>query len=145
MMEGEMRILWLLGVLLIPGLAMADGTLTVAKPWMRYLLPSIPAAGYMVLQNGSGTDVVVTGASSSSCGMLMLHKSSDTSGMAMMMDVPSITVPAHGSVTLAPGGYHLMCIKPVMKAGDQVAAVLTLQGGGTVDVTLPVYGAQGSP
>jgi copper(I)-binding protein len=130
---------------LIPGLAMADGPLTVAKPWMRYLLPSVPAAAYMVLQNDSGSDVVVTGASSPACGMLMLHKSSDNSGMAMMMDVPSITVPAHGSVTLAPGGYHLMCMQPAMKVGDKVSVTLMVAGHPDVTAMLPVLGAQGAP
>jgi copper(I)-binding protein len=131
--------------LLAPSLALAGTPLTVSKPWMRYLLPSIPAAGYMVLQNGGDADVMVTGARSPACGMLMLHKSKDNSGIAMMMDVPSITVPAHRSLALAPGGYHLMCMQPVMKAGDKVMAVLTLADGSVVNVTLPVYGAQGSP
>jgi copper(I)-binding protein len=59
--------------------------------------------------------------------------------------VRSITVPAHGNVTFAPGGYHLMCMSPVMKPGDKVAVTLTLQGGGTIASTLPVYGAQDGP
>jgi len=75
----------------------------------------------------------------------MLHKSEDSSGMAMMMDVPNVTVPAHGSVTLAPGGYHLMCMQPDMKVGDTVKMTLMLQGGASVVVAAPVYGAQGSP
>ncbi len=99
----------------------------------------------MVLENPGDVDVVVTGATSPACGMLMLHESKDDSGMAMMMDVPSITVKAHGSVTFAPGGYHLMCMQPVMKIGDKVRVVLNLQGGGTVDAMVPVYGAQTSP
>ncbi len=99
----------------------------------------------MELQNPGAADVTVTGAASPACGMLMLHKSTDTSGMAMMMDVPSITVPAHGSVTLAPGGYHLMCMQPTMKLGDAVPVTLSLQDGSTVSATLPVYGAQSSP
>lgn len=136
---------FLLLFLLIPGVALAAPPLTVSKPWMRYLLPSIPAAGYMVLSNPGDVDVVVTGARSPACGMLMLHESQDNSGMAMMMDVPNITVPAHGSVTFAPGGYHLMCMNPVMKIGDAVPVVLHLQGGGSVDAILPVYGAQSSP
>ncbi|MDE8348573.1 MAG: copper chaperone PCu(A)C [Acidocella sp.] len=131
---------------LLPLMAQAaTPELIVVKPWMRYLLASIPAAGYMELQNPGAADVVITGAASSACGMLMLHKSSDTSGMAMMMDVQSITVPAHGSVTLAPGGYHLMCMQPAMKPGDKVALTLSLQNGGTVAAVLPVYGAQNAP
>jgi copper(I)-binding protein len=48
-----------------------------------------------------------------------LHRSMDgsgsmngmqMSGVMSMQRVPSVTVPAHGSVTLAPGGYHLMAI-----------------------------------
>jgi copper(I)-binding protein len=63
----------------------------------------------------------------------------------MMMDVPSITVPAHGSVTLAPGGYHLMCMQPAMKVGDKVSVTLMVAGHPDVTAMLPVLGAQGAP
>jgi copper(I)-binding protein len=129
-----------------PTLAWADApSVTAQKPWMRYLLPSIPAAGYMVLQNNGAADAVLTAASSPSCGMLMLHQSQDESGMAMMMDVGTITIPAHGSISFAPGGYHLMCMAPNMKPGGTVTMVLTFQGGAKLDVSAPVYGAQGAP
>jgi copper(I)-binding protein len=77
--------------------------------------------------------------------MLMLHKSQDSSGMAMMMDVPSVTVPAHGSVTFAPGGYHLMCMQPSMKIGETVNVTLMFQDGSKLAAALPVFGPQGSP
>ncbi len=131
--------------ILLPGFAAAQQTVTVQKPWMRYLLPSIPAAGYMTLQNSGSTPVTLTGASSPACGMLMLHKSEDNSGMAMMMDVPNITIPPHGAQTFAPGGYHLMCMQPSMKIGDTVEVTLTFQDGLSLSAALPVYGAQGSP
>ena len=97
---------------------------SVQAPWMRYLLPNIPAGGYMVLKNTGDGDAVLTGASSPDCGTLMLHKSQDSSGMAMMMDVPSVTVPAGGSVTFASGGYHLMCMQPKMHVGERVPVTL---------------------
>jgi copper(I)-binding protein len=128
-----------------PSLAAAEQNVTVQKPWMRYLLPSVPAAGYLTLRNNGGTDVVLTGAASPACGMLMLHKSQDSSGMAMMMEVPSVTVPAHGSVTFAPGGYHLMCMQPAMKIGETVNVTLMFQDGSKLAAGLPVYGPQGSP
>ncbi len=127
------------------GVYAASTTVTVTKPWMRYLLPNIPAAGYMVLQNRGDSDAVLTGAASPACGMLMLHKSQDDSGMAMMMAVQTVTVPAHGSVTFALGGYHLMCMQPNMKIGAQVPVTLTFQDGSTIAATLPVYGAQNAP
>ena len=123
----------------------ATPNIIIAKPWIRYLLPNIPAAGYMVVQNTGDTDVELTGAASPDCGMLMLHKSQIDSGMAMMMDVQTVTVPAHGSVTFAPGGYHLMCMQPRMKLGDHIPVTLSFQGGTTISTTMPVYGAQSSP
>ncbi len=99
----------------------------------------------MTVRNDGDSDAVLTGASSPSCGMLMLHKSEDSSGMAMMMDMQTITIPAHGSVTFQPGGYHLMCMSPVMKLGDTVKLTLSFQDGPAMTVAAPVYGAQGAP
>jgi copper(I)-binding protein len=130
--------------ILVPGLAAAQ-SVTVQKPWMRFLLPSIPAAGYMTLLNSGNAPAILTGASSPACGMLMLHKSEDNSGMAMMMDVPNITIPPHGSQTFAPGGYHLMCMQPNMKIGDTVPVTLSFKDGTSLSAALPVYGAQGAP
>jgi len=132
-------------LLSLPSLAFAAPPLTITKPWVRYLLPSIPAAGYMTLRNGGDSDVVLTGASSPACGMLILHKSENSSGMAMMMDMQTITIPAHGSVTFQPGGYHLMCMSPAMKLGDTVKMTLSFQDGSTMTVAAKVYGAQNSP
>jgi copper(I)-binding protein len=123
----------------------ASPDVTVTKPWMRYLLPSLPAAGYLTLHNAGNTEAVLTAAASPGCGMLMLHKSQDDSGMAMMMDMQSVTVPANGSVTFAPGGYHLMCMQPKMKVGDRLAVTLSFQDGSTLTTTMPVYGAQNAP
>jgi periplasmic copper chaperone A len=134
----------LLAMLPIAGQA-AGPAVTVTKPWMRYLLPSLPAAGYMTLRNSGNTDAVLTAAASPGCGMLMLHKSQDDSGMAMMMELQTITIPANGSVTFAPGGYHLMCMQPKMKIGDQLPVTLSFQDGSTLQTTMPVYGAQNAP
>jgi copper(I)-binding protein len=123
----------------------ATAAISVEKPWMRYLLPNIPAAAYMQLHNTGAAPVVLTSAASPACGMVMLHQSQDDSGMAMMTDVPSLTIPARGSVALAPGGYHLMCMNPVMKTGNQVTVTLSFQGGATLPVTMPVYGPAGAP
>jgi copper(I)-binding protein len=139
-----MRKLVMVLAALAVGAAAPEGV-TVRKPWMRYLLPNIPAGGYMVLQNTSGSDAVITGASSPACGSLMLHESQDTSGMSMMMDVPSVTVPAHGQVAFSPGGYHLMCMQPHMQPGQTIAVTLSFKDGATMLVTMPVYGASGQP
>ncbi len=118
---------------------------TAAKPWMRYLLPSLPAAGYMSLRNDSDEVAVLAGAASPACGMLMLHKSQDDSGMATMTEVQSVIIPAHGSLSFAPGGYHLMCMQPSMKLGQKVPVTLHFQDGSTLAIGMPVYGPQSAP
>jgi len=141
-----MRITLILFCLLaLPAAAGTPSGITVTKPWMRYLLPSIPAGGYLTLQNSGDNPAILTGAASPSCGALMLHETQDNSGMAMMMSMPTVTVPPHGSVSFAPGGYHLMCMAPKMKVGDQVPVTLTFQDGTTLPLTMRVYSATTAP
>lgn len=123
--------------------AAAPAGVTVENPWMRYLLPTVPAGGYLTLHNSGGSPAVLTGASSPACGTLMLHKSEDKSGMSMMVMVPSITIPAHGTVNFAEGGYHLMCMKPAMKLGDKINVTLSFQDGSTLPIIMPVFGPSG--
>lgn len=123
--------------------AAAPAGISAQNAWIRYLLPSVPAGGYLTLNNASDYPVVLTGASSPACGSLMLHKSETMSGMAMMVKVPSITVPAHGNVSFAEGGYHLMCMQPAMKLGDKISVTLTFQDGSTLPLSVPVYGPAG--
>ncbi len=59
--------------------------------------------------------------------------------------VPAIVVPAHGEVSLAPGGYHIMCMMPSadMKVGASVPVTLSFDDGSTVSLDVPVRGATG--
>jgi hypothetical protein len=114
-------------------------------PWFRYLLPNLPAAGYLVLQNTGGGDAILTGASSPDCGSLRLHQSQEKSGMSSMSMVSDITVPAHGSVTFAAGGYHLMCMQPKLKVGQRIPFALHFKDGGVLLLMAPVYGPTSAP
>jgi hypothetical protein len=136
----------------LPALALATPTLaapppgvTVQHAWVRYLLPNIPAGGYLTLTNTSDYTAVLTGASSPACGSLMLHESMNMGGAAMMMAVQSVPVPAHGSLVLTEGGYHLMCMSPEMKIGGKAPITLQFQDGSLILVQAPVYGPAGAP
>lgn len=63
--------------------------------------------------------------------------------MSMMMDVSGIRVPAGGSVSLADGGYHLMCMQPKMHVGERVPLMLSFQDKSSILLIVPVYGAAG--
>jgi copper(I)-binding protein len=56
-----------------------------------------------------------------------------------------VAVPAHGSLSFAPGGYHLMCTQPQssMQIGHSVPMTLQFAGGGSITAQFPVKGAGG--
>ena len=123
----------------------SDLALQVSGGWIRLLPGKLPAAGYFTLKNSGRAKVALTGANTPVCGMLMLHKSSDTGGMSSMQDVENVEVPAGGTVTFTPGGYHLMCMdpKPSLKLGASVPVTLSFQGAPSVTARFDVRGATG--
>ena len=121
-----------------------DG-ISLGDPWFRFITPTIPAAGYFTLSNSTAVTQTLIGASSPACGSLMLHQSVTQGGIEQMIMVPKVSVPAHGTLQFAPGGYHLMCMSPagIMRPGQSVPVTLQFEGGGTLSARFPVRGATG--
>ena len=119
--------------------------LGVSGAWMRFIMPSRPAAGYFTLSNDSPNPRMLTGASSPACAELMLHRSLQEGAMDSMEMVARVPVPAHGSVSFAPGGYHLMCVSPSrdMVPGHSVSVTLHFADQTTVTTYFPVRNAAG--
>ncbi len=122
--------------------ALAAEGLTISDARMRLVIPSRPAAGYFTLSNDTDHAQALVGASSPACGMIMLHQSLHQNGQERMVMRKRVNVPAHGSVSFAPGGYHLMCMKPgkAMVPGHKVPVTLDFQDGGRMTVEFPVHG-----
>lgn len=133
----------LVGALLVSPAFAAD--VTVSGAWMRALPAHLPAAGYFTLRNRGKDAVSLTGANSTACGMLMLHKSTQSGGVGGMEDVASVAVPAGGELKFAPGSYHLMCMDPTaaVKPGTSVEVTLSFSDGGKAVVAFAVKNAQG--
>ena len=134
----------LFSALLTSGAAQAAG-ITITHGWIRALPANVPSGGYFELSNDSGKRVVLTGAESSACGMLMLHKTDTESGMASMSDVTSIPVAVGGHVSFSPGSYHLMCMNPTaeIKPGNKVPVTLVFADGAKVTSEFVVRNATG--
>ena len=115
----------------------------VSGAWFRSLPGKAPAGGYFTAQNNTAREVVISGASSDACGMLMIHQSSNKGGMSGMHMMVDVKVPAGGRIAFAPGGYHLMCEQPKMKIGGKVPVTLHLAGGNSATVAFEVRGAAG--
>ena len=125
-----------------PALAAPKGV-TIEHPWMRMIIKARPAAGYFTLRNNSDKPVVLTGASSSACGMAMLHRSKEENGVEKMLPVKSVTVKPHGTLKFEPGSYHVMCMKPNMSLGKSVPMTLEFAGGDSLTAQFAVKGPGG--
>jgi periplasmic copper chaperone A len=127
------------------GTAAQAGELTVSDGWIRALPGKTPAGGYFTLSNDSGRRMVLTGASSPVCGMLMLHKTDTASGMASMNDVKDVPIAVGQHVIFAPGGYHLMCMDPTaaVEPGNKVPVTLIFSDGTQVTNEFSVRNATG--
>lgn len=117
-------------------------SLTVSDAWVRPPQGmDRPAAGYMVISGGSEADVLV-GVTSPAAAMVELHETStDASGMTGMHPVGRLEIPAGETVTLVPGGYHLMLMgvaEGAIEVGKAVELRLTFEGVGEIVVQAEV-------
>lgn len=115
----------------------------VEHAWIRWLPANLPAAGYAVIANDSDAVVRLTGASSPDYRMVMLHHSRLAQGDSTMEPVAYLDIPAHGKVTLAPGGYHLMLSHATraIQPGDKLPITLEFAGGTTLQADFSVLPA----
>lgn len=128
-----------------PAAAQTGSKISVAHAWFRFLLPSLPAGGYMTLHNPTGQPVALTAVHTAACGMTMLHKTVHANGQDMMVQVKRIVIPAHGSFSFHPGAYHVMCMHPKMKPEETVPVTLEFDRAAPLTVPFHVYGATGRP
>lgn len=128
-----------------PAPSRAADSITIEKPWMRFVIKARPAGGFFTLRNETGKEIELVGASSSACGMVMLHQTKAVNGIEKMLPVKSVAVPAHGKVQFRPGGYHLMCMQPkdTMVVGHNVPVILKFAGGNAITAQFPVKGVGG--
>lgn len=131
----------ILGLAFSSAACAADCTPTVDDGWIRPGPPSMPMrAGFGTINNSCDAAVAIIGASSPAFGDVSVHESTVVDGISRMREIPELVVPAHGSVTLAPGGYHLMLMQPSgdLAPGDRVEVEFTLRDGSTLRGELEV-------
>jgi copper(I)-binding protein len=115
--------------------------------WMRAMPPGQPtAAAYLSLRNTGEEPVRLVAASAPFARRVEIHESSQVDGMWRMRQLDSLVVPAGGSVTLAPGGVHLMLfgLTQQIRDGDSLTITLELDSGASLPVTIEVGPPGGS-
>jgi hypothetical protein len=116
------------------------GDLTIAQPWSRPGLPNRPAAAYLTVSNTGGTGDRLVAARSPAFGTIELHTVERDGEVMKMMPVEAIPVPARGTATLAPGGYHLMLFdaERSFAEGESFPLTLVFEAAGEIEVEVSV-------
>jgi copper(I)-binding protein len=128
-----------------PGISPTASAVAVTAPWARATAPQQKeAAVYLQMTSASGDTLQSI---DSDDGMAMLHKSVTQGGMSGMEDMDGVPLPAGKTVSLAPGGMHIMLmdIPHPLTAGEKVHLTLHFAKSPAVSVTAPVLpiGARG--
>ncbi len=126
--------------------AAAPANVRVEHAWIRWLPAGLPNAGYAVIVNPGDTATQLTGVSTPAFADAMLMRSRLDQDDSSMVAVTHIDVPARGSATLAPGGYHIMlshATRPI-KPGDKVPLTLHFGTGSALQVVFSVLPANAS-
>ena len=119
------------------------GDIVIEKPWARATPKGAEVGGaYMTIRNKGETPDRLTGGSADFA-TVEVHQMTSENGVSKMRELKDgLSIPAHGSIGLSPGGYHLMfthLTHPLTK-GDSVKAMLNFEHAGPVEVEFSVMG-----
>lgn len=120
------------------------GDIEIANAFARATLPNAPVGGgFMTITNkGSGDDRLI-GAASDVAGDVQVHEMALEGDVMKMRGLEDgVVLPAGETVTLAPGGLHVMFMgleQPFVE-GECVEVTLTFEKAGDVDLCLPIGG-----
>lgn len=119
------------------------GTLRLENGWTRAAGQGAQGGGFLTIRNtGTAADTLVA-ASSPAAARVELHTSLREGDIMRMRPVENIPVPAGGSVSLAPGGLHMMLIgltRP-LAVGQVIPVTLRFERSGQVTVNMAVQAA----
>lgn len=114
---------------------------SVADPYARAVPPGQSnSAIFMELANGSDGAHALVAAESPAADVVELHTHSMEGGMMRMRRVKRIELAAGETVTLQPGGFHVMLIglKSQLEPGQQVGLTLVFEDGSRTLLEVPV-------
>ena len=119
------------------------GDLEIQHPASKATLPGQPVGGgfLTIVNHGSEADRLVSVTAPSVSDDVQLHEMAiENDVMKMRQLADGIAVPAGGTVELKPGGLHVMFmgLKQPLKEGETIAATLTFEKAGTIDVDFNV-------
>jgi copper(I)-binding protein len=131
------RVFLLMAFSVLAAVAVANPAVVVEDAWVREAPPGAPMlAAYMTLNNQTPEEQVLIDVTSPAFSHVMLHQSRIVDGVARMVHLDELVIPAQDSVKLEPGGLHLMMPAPEIRlsAGDRVEFILKFADGRSIRV-----------
>jgi copper(I)-binding protein len=127
-----------------PAQQVKAGDLVLDHAWARATPSGAKVGGgFLTIENKGAAPDKLMGASSPAAGKIEVHETAMNNDVATMRPVNGgLSIAPNQSVTLAPGGYHLMMmdLKGPLKKGDKVPMTLTFEKAGDVKVTFDIRG-----
>lgn len=142
-MSNRWQAILLAAALALSGVAAAGDApeLEFSDAWVRALPPGMGmTAGFGSLHNSGARELQLVAYSSPQFASVSLHRTETVDGVSRMREVPELRLGAGETLELAPGGYHLMLMKPRggVHAGEQVTVVMQAADGAAFEFELPV-------
>lgn len=125
-----------------PAASWSVGDLVITAPFARATLPNAPVAGgFLTIANDGAQDDRLVAAASAIAGRVEIHEMAMAGDVMRMRELADgLPLPAGETVTLAPGGYHVMFMDlagPLVE-GEALEVTLTFERAGTITVPLAV-------
>ncbi|KUM27951.1 hypothetical protein AU467_35180 [Mesorhizobium loti] len=127
-----------IGTLTVAVAAADSSGITVEHAWARASPKGAVTGGaYVTIINNGSSDDRLLGVSSPAAERIQFHSETNDNGIAKMVQLQTIDVPAGGSFTFKPGGTHMMMtgLKQPLREGESVQLLLRFEKAGTVEAT----------
>ena len=117
--------------------------ITIEQPWARAAIQGGTGGAFLTIRNAGAQPDRLLSASTPLARNTEVHETVREGEVMRMRPVPAIEVPAGGSVTLRPGGAHVMLVglAQALRPGATLPLTLTFERAGTVQVEVAVQAA----
>ena len=122
-------------------LAASEASVVVGKQWARTsAMATTMGAAYMDITATGGDELVSASVDASVAESVELHEVVMSGGSMAMQEVEKIMLPAGETVSLEPGGYHvmLMGLATPLEVGTSISMTLTFATAGDITIDVPV-------
>ena len=125
------------------------GSLEIGHPWTRATAPTAPTGGgFLTVTNKGATPDKLISAKSAAAETVQIHEMKMDGNVMRMRELDKgLEIPPGATVTLKPGGYHIMFmeLKAPFAKDTKIPVTLVFEKSGSIDIELPVQAIGAQP